>query len=101
MFIRVDTQVAFTSQSITEITGLRAFQNSPCSVMWTLKSILLAKLLNVGMNECLLAPLQLMQLCSASLGVDYFLSQTGAQSTALNQQGNNPWMISPMVIFSY
>lgn len=30
-----------------------------------------------------------------------FLSQAGAQSTAPNQQGNNPWMISPMVIFSY
>lgn len=56
--------------------------------MWTLKSILLAKLLNAGMNEWLLAPVQLVQLCSASLGVEYFLSQTGAQSTALNQQGN-------------
>lgn len=88
LFIRVDTQVAFTSQSITEITGLRAFQNSPRSVMWTLKSILLAKLLNAGMNEWLLAPVQLVQLCSASLGVEYFLSQTGAQSTALNRPGN-------------
>lgn len=69
--------------------------------MWTLKSILLAKLLNAGTNEWLLAPVQLGQLCSASPGVEYFLSQTGAQSTALNQKGNNPWMISPVVIFYY
>lgn len=68
--------------------------------MWTLKSILLAKLFNAGMNEWPLAPAQFLQLCPRSQGVEYFLSQTGAQSTALNQQGNNPWMIYSVVIFS-
>lgn len=69
--------------------------------MWTLKSILLAKLLNAGMNGWLLAPVQLVQLCSASLSAEHILSQTGAQSTTLNQQGNNLWMISLVVIFSH
>lgn len=68
---------------------------------------MLAKLLNAGVNEWLLAPAQPVQLCPETLGVVYFilfylfLSQAGAQSTAPNQQGNNPWMISPMVIFTY
>ena len=66
-----------------------------------LKSILLAKLLNAAMNEWFLAPVQFVQLCSASLGAEYFFSQTGAQSTTLNQQGSNLWMISPVVIFSH
>lgn len=53
------------------------------------------------MNEWLLAPVQFVQLCSASLGAEYFLSQTGAQSTTLNQRGNNLRMISPVVIFDH
>lgn len=73
MFIRVDLQVAFTPQSIAEIARLEAFQNSSQSVMWTLKSILLAKLLNAGMNEWLLAPAQLVQLCPAILGDGFFV----------------------------
>lgn len=69
--------------------------------MWPLKSILLAKLPTAAMNEWLLAPVQFVQLCSASLGAEHFLSQTGAQATTLNQQGNNLCMISPVVIFPH